>query len=61
MKKSKKNIHKIIDLKYQLRHGMKSLSYLMDHILCLIFKIFMSISSENKRQLLLIFNNDIRK
>ena len=35
---------KIIDLKYQLRHGMKSLNYLMDHILYLIFKAILNIS-----------------
>ena len=35
---------KIINLKYHLRHGMKSLNYLMDHILCQIFKITLNIS-----------------
>ena len=35
---------KIINLKYQLRHGMKSLNYLMDHILYQIFKINLNIS-----------------
>ena len=30
---------KIINLKYQLRHGMKSLNYLMAHTLYQIFKI----------------------
>ena len=35
---------KIIKLKYQLRHGMKSLNYLMDHILYQIFKIILNIS-----------------
>ena len=35
---------KIIDLKYQLRHGMKSLNYLMDHILYQKFKITLDIS-----------------
>ena len=28
----------MINLKYQLQHGMKNLSYLMDHILYQIFK-----------------------
>ena len=28
-----KNYTKIINLKYQLQHGIKSLNYLMDHIL----------------------------
>ena len=34
----------MINLKYQLRHGMKSLNSLMDHILYLIFKITLKIS-----------------
>ena len=38
------NHTKIIDLKYQLRHGMKSLNYLMDHILYQKFKITLDIS-----------------
>ena len=36
--------YKIINLKYQLRHRMKNLNYLMDHILHQIFKIILSIS-----------------
>ena len=43
-KKKLKSHTKIIDLKYQLRHGMKSLNYLMDHILYQIFKIALNIS-----------------
>ena len=39
-----KNIKNIINLKYQLGHGMKSLNYLMDHILYQIFKITLNIS-----------------
>ena len=43
-----KNINKshtkIINLKYQLKHGMKSLNYLVDHILHQIFKITLNIS-----------------
>ena len=35
---------KIINSIYQLRHGMKSLNYLMDHILYQIFKITLNIS-----------------
>ena len=31
---------KIVNLKYQLRHGMKRLNYLMDYILYQIFKKF---------------------
>ena len=37
--KNIKSHTKIINLKYQLQHGMKSLNCLMDHILCQIFKI----------------------
>ena len=33
-----------INLKYQLQHVMKNLNCLMDHILCQIFKINLSIS-----------------
>ena len=32
-----------INLKYQLRHGMKNLSFKMDHILYQIFKIILNI------------------
>ena len=35
---------KIICLKYQLQHGMKTLNYLMDHIQYQIFKIILNIS-----------------
>ena len=35
---------KIINLKYQLNHGMKNLNDLMDHILYQIFKIILNIS-----------------
>ena len=42
--KNIKKSHKNIFLKYQLRHGMKNLNYLMDHIPCQIFKIILSIS-----------------
>ena len=35
---------KIIDLKYQVQHGMKSLNYLMDYILYQIFKITLNTS-----------------
>ena len=34
----------IIDLKYQVQHGMKSLNYLMDHILYQVFKITLNTS-----------------
>ena len=35
---------KIINLKYQLLHGIKSLNYLVGHILCQLFKITLNIS-----------------
>ena len=38
-RKIKKSHKKIINLKYLLLHGMKSLNYLMGHILYQIFKI----------------------
>ena len=38
------NVHsKIINLKYQLSHGMKNLNYLMDHVLYQIFKTILNI------------------
>ena len=49
--KIKKKNAKIINLKYQLRHGLKGLNYLMAHILYQIFKTVLSISSKNMRQL----------
>ena len=47
-----KNIKKFYknNLKYQLQHGMKSLNYLMDHILYQIFKIILSISLKTWRK-----------
>ena len=44
--KNIKSYTKIINLKYQLRHGMKSLNYLMDQILYQIFKITLNISQK---------------
>ena len=35
---------KMINLKYQLRHGIQSLNYLMGHILYQIFNIVLNIS-----------------
>ena len=35
---------KILNLKYQLRHGMKNFNYLMDHILYQVFNITLNIS-----------------
>ena len=49
-----KNQIKIIDLRYQLQHGIKNFNYLMDHILYQIFKIILNISSKNMKQLLII-------
>ena len=42
--KNIKESYKIINLKYQLSHGMKNFNYLMDHILYKRFKIFLNIS-----------------
>ena len=41
--KNIKNHKKIINLKHQLQHGMKSLNYLMGHILFQVFKIILTI------------------
>ena len=45
-----KDHKKIMSLKYQLRQGMKSLNYFMDHILYQIFKTII----KKMRQLLII-------
>ena len=42
--KNIKNDTKILNLKNQLRRGIKNMSYLMDHILHQIFKITLNIS-----------------
>ena len=52
--KIEKSLTKIINLKYQLQYGMKSLNYLMDHILYHIFQTILSISSKNMRPLLIV-------
>ena len=39
-----KNFMQKTNLKYQLRHKMKSLNYLMDHILYQVFKISLNLS-----------------
>ena len=45
-----KKIHtKVINLKYQLQHGMKNLSNLMDHILYQIFKIILNMVLKQTR------------
>ena len=41
-KKKKKSHTKTINLKYQLQRGIKSLNYMMDHILYQIFKIILN-------------------
>ena len=43
-----------MNLKYNLRHGMKSVNYLMTRILYHILKITLNISLKNMRQLLII-------
>ena len=53
-RKNIKSHSKTKNLKYQLRHGMKSMNYLMDHILYQIFKITLNTSSQKMRQLLII-------
>ena len=45
---------KIINLKCQLRQGMKSLNYLIDHILYQIFKIILNMSLKNMEKRLKI-------
>ena len=42
--KIRKSHTEIINLKYQLRHGMNNLNYQMDHILYQIFRIILKIS-----------------
>ena len=52
-RKIQKSHTKIINLKYQLQLEMKSLNYLMDHILYQILKAILNISSKNMRHLLI--------
>ena len=45
-----RKIHtKVINLKYQLQHGMKNWSNLMDHILFQIFKIILNMVLKQTR------------
>ena len=44
--KNIKSHTKIINLKYHLRHGMKSFNYIMDHILYPIFQIALNVSGK---------------
>ena len=39
------------NLKYQLQHGMINLNYQVDHILCQIFKIILSIFLKNNKSI----------
>ena len=52
--KDVKKYTKIINVKCQLQHGIKSLNYLMDHVLYQIFRNLLSIASKHMRQLLII-------
>ena len=52
--KNVKSHTKIINLKYQLLHGMKSLNYLVDHIQYQMFNPILSVSSKDMRQLLIM-------
>ena len=52
--KIQKSHSKVINLKYQLQHGMENLNYLMDHILYEIFKIIFDISFKNMKKRLII-------
>ena len=45
-----KSYTKIINLKYQLLHGITSLNYLMGHILCQLYKITLNISLKNHEE-----------
>ena len=42
--KNKESHTEIVNLKYELLHGIKSLNYLTDHILYQIFSIILNIS-----------------
>ena len=53
--KNIKKSYKNTNLKYHLRHGIKILNYLMDHILYQIFKIILSIFKKNMEKSLIIF------
>ena len=45
---------KIVNLKYQLRHGTKNSKYLMSHILYQIFKTILNISLKSMNKKLII-------
>ena len=48
-----KKSHKIIHLKYQLRHGMKNFNYQIDHTLCQILNIILIASSKSIKRLVI--------
>ena len=52
--KYKKNQSKIINLKYQPRHGMENFNYLMGLILYQIFEVLFSILLKSIKHLLII-------
>ena len=45
--KIRKNHTKALNLQHQIRHGMKSLNYMKDHILYQILKTDLNILSKN--------------
>ena len=52
--KTEKAHTKIINLKYQLQHGMMNLNFQMDHIMYQIFKIILSIFEKNIMKIIII-------
>ena len=52
--KKVKKYTKIINKNFKLQHGIKSLNYLMGHVLYQIYRNFVSIASKHMRQLLII-------
>ena len=56
--KNIKKSYKNNKFKYQLRHGMKNLNYLIDHILSPIFKIILNISLRNMEKRMVILQQE---
>ena len=52
--KYKESHTKIIYLKHQLQHGLKSSNYLADHVLYKIFKITLNISLKTMKKRLIM-------
>ena len=52
--KNIKKYRKTLNLKHQLRHGMKILNYLMNHILYQIFKVIGKVLSKSIKKCLII-------